>query len=323
MPWTALLGMALCGVLGSGCSTAPTTTLQTLPPAAAGPAQAQPALQPGASPLSQGDGGVAAVASPVAFLLPEDTASQFPPPVSGKAYIVVNARTGKVLAERNAHLQLPVASTQKLLTALVLLDGGKLDEVVTVAASDTHVEPTSLGIRAGDKYRKRDLLEAMMVRSCNDIAKCLARSHSGSEARFASALNAKAAALGMRESHFVNSHGLSAPGGYSSAYDLSILGRAAASHPVLHRLTDTRETDFRFADGRVQHLWNTNRVLYMSPYCRGLKTGYTEAAGRCLVTCGERAGRRVITVILGSKQPDIWTDSAKLLHWALGVGAPA
>lgn len=317
--WAAFL---LCGALLAGCSTAPTTALQTPLPAAAGPVQPQAVLQPGTSPASEGDGGVAAVTSPVAFLLPEETASQFPPPVSGKAYIVVNARSGKVLAERNAHLRLPVASTQKLLTALVLLDGGKMDEMVTVAASDTHVEPTTMGIRAGERYRKRDLLEALMVRSCNDIAKCLARNHAGSEARFANALNAKAAALGMKESHFVNSHGLSDPGGYSSAFDLAILGRAAASHPVLHRLTDIRETDFRFADGRVQHLWNTNRVLYMSPYCRGLKTGYTEAAGRCLVTCGERAGRRVITVILGSKQPDIWTDSTKLLHWGLGVGSP-
>lgn len=263
------------------------------------------------------------VASPVSFLFPEEGAGQMPPPpVTGKAYIVVNPRTGKVLSERNAHEQMPVASTQKLLTALVLLDGGNLDEMVAVSASDTQVEPTTMGIRPGERYRRRDLLEAMMVRSSNDIAKCLARTSAGTESRFVAAMNAKARSLGMMHSNFVNSHGLSAPGGYSTAYDLSILARAAMNHPYLHRLTETRETDFRFADGRVQHLWNTNRVLFMSPYCRGLKTGYTEAAGRCLVTCGDRAGRKVITVILGSKTPDIWTDSMKLLHWGLGLGGP-
>lgn len=311
--WGWGVALVLLAASWTGCST-------TSPSAAVGQAPAQ-AVTPTAG---QGDSSWGPVASPVSLLFPEETPGQFPPPpVTGKAYVVVNPRTGKILAERNAHQQLPAASTQKLLTALVILEGGNLDETVTVAHSDTLVEPTTMGIRAGQQYRRRDLLEAMVVRSSNDIAKCLARTHSGSEARFVAEMNAKARALGMQNSYFVNPHGLSDSGGYSTAYDLSILARAAMSHSYLHRLTETRETDFRFADGRVQHLWNTNRVLYMSPYCRGLKTGYTEAAGRCLVACGERAGRRVITVVLGSKQPDIWTDSMKLLHWGLGVGGPA
>lgn len=311
----------------TGCSIAPMhAPLAEVP--ARGPVAPEVAadspLQPAVPASGEGDGGVEGGYSPVAFFVPDEAiAKTTPPSVQGKAFIVVNPRSGKVLAERNAHLHLPVASTQKLLTALVLLDGGNLEQVVTVASSDTQVEPTTMGIRAGERYKRKDLLEAMMVRSSNDIAKCLARTSAGSEARFVAAMNAKARALGMQESHFMNSHGLSVPGSYSSAYDLSILARAAMNHPYLHRLTDTREADFRFASGKVEHLWNTNRVLTMSPYCTGLKTGFTEAAGRCLVACGERGGRRVITVILGSEVPAIWKDTVKLLHWALGVSGPA
>lgn len=321
--WTILLA----GVLLTGCTTTPPggpLALQTPSTGEVAPATPEGALQPALPEQGEGDvAGGGGSFSPVAFPFLEDSTPQSAPPaVTGKAYLVANVRSGKILVAHNAHLQLPVASTQKLLTALVVLDAGNLDQFVTVAASDTQVEPTTMGIRSGERYRRKDLLEAMMVRSSNDIAKCLARAHSGSEARFVVAMNAKARALGMQESHFVNSHGLSRSGGYSTAFDLAILARAAMNHSYLHRLTETRETDFRFADGRVQHLWNTNRVLFMSPYCRGLKTGYTEAAGRCLVSCGERGGRRVVAVVLGSRVPEIWTDSVKLLHWALGVSGP-
>ncbi|MEO0445617.1 MAG: D-alanyl-D-alanine carboxypeptidase family protein [Verrucomicrobiota bacterium] len=240
------------------------------------------------------------------------------PSVFGKAYIVVNARSGKVMASRNEHLRLPAASTQKLLTAMTVMEGN-LDQTITVSASDTYVEPTMMGIKPGERYRKRDLLEAMVVRSSNDIATCLARCHSGSEARFVQAMNAKARSLGMNNSRFANAHGLTAPGSYSTAYDLAILGRAAMNHSYLHRLTQIEDMVFRFADGRTKQIWNTNRVLKMTPYCTGLKTGYTSAAGRCLVSSGSRAGKKVVVVVLGSKQPDVWIDSYNLLHWALDV----
>jgi len=314
---TAVLIAALAGALVSCTTNSGRTASSSAARTPRGPA--------GGSAYEQGDaqtGRPGAVSSPVS-LFTDEPASTEPPPVAGKAYIVVNPRTGKVLAQRNPHQRLPVASTQKLLGALVLLERGNLDETITVASSDTWVEPTMMGIQPGERYRRRDLFEAMVVRSSNDIAKCLARCHSGSEAAFARAMNAKARALGMKNSRFVNAHGLTAAGAYSTAYDLSILARAAMNHSYLHRLTQIQEMDFRFADGRTKHIWNTNRVLFMSPYCEGLKTGYTSAAGRCLVSCGSKGGRKVIAVVLGSKQPDIWTDSMKLLHWGLGVSGPA
>ena len=243
------------------------------------------------------------------------------PPVHAAAYIVVDPRNGQVLAEHNAHSRRAVASTQKLLTALVLLESGNLDEWVTVAASDTTVEPAKMGIHAGERYRRRDLLQAMMVRSCNDIAACLARTSAGSEAAFVARMNAKATRLGMRNSHFATPHGLDAPGQYSTAFDLAILATAALNNGELHRITETRDMVFRMADGNGAHIVNTNKVLRMSPYCTGLKTGYTSQAGRCLVSSGERGMKRAVVVVLGSQIPDVWNDSRDLLHWALDVPA--
>ncbi len=243
-----------------------------------------------------------------------------PPYVNAQAYIVVNPRNGEVLLEKNAHQRRSVASTQKLLTALVLLDGKSLESAVMVAASDTYVEPTKMGIQAGERYRKRDLLEAMLVRSSNDIAKCLARNEAGSETAFVRQMNAKAAQLGMRNSHFANPHGLTAAGQYSTAFDVAILATHALNSSTISRFTATREILFRFPDGRQKTIYNTNKVLRMSPYCQGMKTGYTDPAGRCLVSYGQRGMKRIVVVVLGSEVPDIWEDSRDLLHWALEVG---
>jgi len=244
-----------------------------------------------------------------------------PPSVGAAAYVVVDPRTGEVLLEHNGHQRRPAASTQKLLAALVLLDQGRLDEWVTVASSDTRVEPTKMGISPGERYRKRDLLQAMVVRSSNDIAACLARTSAGSEAAFVARMNAKASSLGMRNSHFASVHGLDAPGQYSTAFDLAILATAALNHADLHRMTQIREMVFPMADGTGAQLVNTNKVLRMTPYCNGLKTGYTSAAGRCLVSSGQRGMRKAVVVVLGSQVPDVWNDSRDLLHWALGVNA--
>lgn len=241
------------------------------------------------------------------------------PQIGAAAFIVIDPRNGQVLLEKNAHVRRAVASTQKLLTALVVLDSGRMDEMVTVASSDTAVEPAKMGIRAGQRYRRRDLLAAMMVRSCNDIAACLARTTAGSETAFVARMNAKAAQLGMRNSRFATPHGLDAPGQYSTAFDLAILATAALNHGELHRITQTREMVFPMADGNDALIVNTNRVLRMSPYCSGLKTGYTSQAGRCLVSSGERGLRRAVVVVLGSQIPDVWNDSRDLLHWALAV----
>ena len=241
-----------------------------------------------------------------------------PPAVSGKSVIVLDPRNGDILYAKNPDTRRPIASIQKLLTALVALDQGALHSKVKVAVSDTRVEPTKINIRAGQIYKKSDLLAVLLVRSGNDVAHCLARNHSGSEGNFARAMNAKARSLGMKNSHFKNPHGLTRSGQYSTARDAAILAIAAYRHNTIRSMTSIRKLPFRFADGKQTTFTNTNKVLQRYPYCNGLKTGYTRASGKCLASSARKGNREVIVVILGSSSAKIWDDSQKLLEWGLG-----
>ncbi len=239
------------------------------------------------------------------------------PSTRAASVIVIDARSGQVLYEKNADQQRAAASTQKLLTALIVAERGYLDRPVTVMPVDTYAEPTKLNIKAGDTYRRIDLLRALLVKSCNDVARCLARDSGGSIEAFAETMNEKARSLGATNSHFVNPNGLPIPGQYSTARDLSIIARAAYANPTLRSIVCLPNLVFRYADGRTRELENTNKVLKRLAFCNGMKTGYTEAAGHCLISSGTRPGRDVIAVVLGDNKPNVWNDSAALLSWAL------
>ncbi len=239
------------------------------------------------------------------------------PTTGAAAVIVIDARTGAVLYEKNADSQRAAASTQKLLTSLIVAERGYLDRPVTVMPTDTYAEPTKLNIKAGDTYRRIDLLRALLVKSCNDVARCLARDSGGSIEAFAETMNEKARSLGATNSHFVNPNGLPVPGQYSTARDLSLIARAAYANPTIRSIVCLPKLVFRYADGRTRELENTNKVLTRFPYCNGMKTGYTDAAGHCLISSGARPGRDVIAVVLGDGKQRVWQDSAALLSWAL------
>jgi D-alanyl-D-alanine carboxypeptidase (penicillin-binding protein 5/6) len=257
----------------------------------------------------------AAPAAPIARLATPPPSSA--PAVAAESAMVIDVESGQVLYEKNSRTPRAIASTQKLLTALCVLDAGSLDQQVTIQASDSNVEPTRLGFKTGDVYTRRQLLEVLMVKSCNDVARALARDVGGSQEGFAARMNAKARSLGMMNSNFVNPHGLTAPGQISTARDLAILGRRAYGSPVLRRFMSTKAMTFRFSDGRTQVLENTNKVLKKLSFCNGMKTGTTNASGRCLVSSGTLNGRSVVVVVLKSNTPNVWSDSEKLLRWAL------
>ena len=141
--------------------------------------------------------------------------------------IVLDARTGQVLCEKNADERRPCASTQKLLTGLIVAEAGGLDRPVTVDISDTWAEPVKLNIQPGETYRRFDLLQVMLVHSMNDVARCLARDNAGSVEAFADRMNHKAVELGMTQSHFVNPNGLPIPDQYTTARDMSKVALAA------------------------------------------------------------------------------------------------
>lgn len=254
----------------------------------------------------------------------EDDAPQSTPvpggtiPVTRAAsVIVIDAKSGEVLYEKNADAQRAAASTQKLLTALLVAERGYLDERVTVQPSDTMAEPVKLNIKPGDSYQRIDLLRALLVKSPNDVARCLARDHAGSIEAFAFLMNERARRLGAFNSHFVNPNGLPIPGQYSTARDLSTIARAAYANATIRSIVCLPQIIFRYANGRTRELQNTNKVLKRLPYCNGMKTGYTEAAGHCLIASGSRPGRDVITVVLGDGKSRVWQDSSALLAWAL------
>ncbi len=239
------------------------------------------------------------------------------PKTSAASVIVVDANTGKILYEKNPDQIRPAASTQKLLTALIVAESGFLDRAVTVQPVDTMADPVKLNIKAGDTYQRIDLLRALLVKSPNDVARCLARDNAGSVQAFAEVMNRRAQELGAVHSHFVNPNGLPVPGQYSSARDLSLIARAAYANPTIRSIVCLPQLVFRYANGRTRELENTNKLLRRLPYCNGMKTGYTDAAGKCLIASGTRPGKDVIVVVLGDSSSRVWRDASALLSWGL------
>jgi serine-type D-Ala-D-Ala carboxypeptidase (penicillin-binding protein 5/6) len=239
------------------------------------------------------------------------------PNTRASSVLVVDARSGEILHEKNADQVRPPASTQKLLTALIIAEAGYLDRPVTIAPIDTFAEPVKLNLRAGETYQRIDLLRVLLVKSANDVARCLARDNAGSVEAFAWKMNLRAQALGATHSHFLNPNGLPVPGQYSTARDLALIARAAYANPTIRSIVCLPQVVFRYANGRTRELENTNKVLKRMPYCNGMKTGYTEAAGHCLIASGSRPGRDIIVVVLGDTKSGVWTDAASLLSWGL------
>jgi D-alanyl-D-alanine carboxypeptidase (penicillin-binding protein 5/6) len=247
----------------------------------------------------------------------EPTGGDFPSIGAGAA-LLVDASSGQVLFAHNADDPRPVASTQKLLTGLIIAESGDLDGMVTVAASDTRAEPSKLYLKAGERYSRSDLLRILLVKSMNDVAVCLARDNAGSVEAFAAKMNNKARELGMRNSHFVNPNGLPAPGQYSTARDMARVALFAYRNRTVRSFVGMQETTFRYADGRVKSFTNTNKVLQRWPLCNGMKTGYTNAAGHCLISSATYDGRHLISLIFNDKE--VWDDSYKMLNWGLAGG---
>ncbi|MFC4991730.1 D-alanyl-D-alanine carboxypeptidase family protein [Rubritalea tangerina] len=253
----------------------------------------------------------------ISFLLAGALQAAPAPSIGAKRAIVIDNKTGRILYQKNAHEKCAVASTQKLLTALCVLDAGSTRDRVTIQKTDTYCEPTKLYLRPGDSYTRHDLLKALVVKSGNDVARALARDVSGSQVNFARYMNQKARQMGMQNSNFINPNGLTEKGQYSTAYDVAIMARNAYSRPAIREMMKTKGYYFQYANGSKKYLKNTNKLLTSVPYCDGMKTGTTIASGRCLVTSGTYRGRTAIVVCLGATSKTIWSDSEKLLRWAL------
>lgn len=227
--------------------------------------------------------------------------------VSAEKAVVLDAATGRVLYEKNADDRSLIASTTKIMTALVVCQHCNVLDRVRIPAEAVGIEGSSMYLTEGEVLTVQELLYGLMLRSGNDAAVALAIYCGGTVEGFAELMNDKARELGLENTHFVNPNGLDAPDHYSTARDLALLAQYAMQDPIFARTVGARTVT---VGERV--LTNHNKLLWQLDGCEGVKTGYTKAAGRILVSSASRNGRRLICVTINA--PDDWADHKALLN---------
>ena len=231
-----------------------------------------------------------------------------------RSAILMEMETGRVLYARNAQEALPMASTTKVMTALIALENGDLQDVVTAGKNAYGVPGTSIYLELGEQLTLEQMLYGLMLASGNDAAVAVAEHIAGSVDAFCALMTARAEAIGCENTVFLTPHGLPAEGHQTTAWDLAMITREAMRNPVFREIVSTQRISLPWAGhegGRV--LTNKNKLLSGYPGAIGVKTGYTKAAGRCLVFAAEREGMTLLGVVLNC--PDWFDEAAALLDW--------
>jgi D-alanyl-D-alanine carboxypeptidase len=242
-------------------------------------------------------------------MVPRRIVQTWPQGISAQFAALVDGDSGEILWGRDAHGQVAPASLTKIITTLVALDRTHLTDRVPIQVdSRTMWDSTVMGLTPGENLSVETLLYGMMLPSGNDAAIAIAQHVAGSESGFAELMNAKAAELGLVDSHFVNPHGLDAAGHYSSPYDLDSFARLGMSNPVFARLAGARHYD-----GEGYSMNNLNRLLGLYPKADGVKVGYTDNAGRAIVASATQDGHRLFVALLRSYNPT--PEAQALLEW--------
>jgi len=232
--------------------------------------------------------------------------------VPAQAAYLIEANSGRVLLSQNADARLPMASTTKIMTALLAVESERLKETVTVPKEAAGTEGSSMYLKAGEKIPLIDLVYGLMLTSGNDAAVAIACFLDGDTDAFAARMNARAEALGLKDTHFVTPNGLHDPNHYTTAHDLALLAAAALDNPTFAMIVQTK---YRDTEGDVLHkLKNKNRLLWEYEGGIGVKTGYTKAAGKCLVFAAERGGMKPVGVVLNC--PSMWNTAKSMLDAA-------
>lgn len=236
--------------------------------------------------------------------------------LAAKGAIVIDALSGKPLYQKNGDSRFYPASTTKIMTGLLIIEAGHLDELVEVTAEDARVGESSLNIHAGETFTRRQMLYGLLLKSANDVAAALGRDNGGSIEAFAQKMTERARELGCTNTQFANPHGLHHIAHFTTPRDLAIIARAAMSQPLFRQIVGTKQAQWEAPSGsRV--LFNHNRLLERFPGCNGVKTGYTIPAQQVLASSAYRGGREAIAVVMHTDKPGIWEDSAKLLEFGL------
>jgi serine-type D-Ala-D-Ala carboxypeptidase (penicillin-binding protein 5/6) len=256
------------------------------------------------------------LAAAVVALAFTGTARAAVPSTDARAFYVVNASTGEVLASKDAHARIPVASLTKLMTVIVALKHLAPGDVVTVSARAARVGESRIPLSAGQRITVHDLLEGALIQSANDAADALAAAAAGGNVSlFVQWMNERAAQLGLHDTHFVRPDGLDAPGHVSSAHDIAVLARVAMHSPIVRAIVRKRTDLIEGGTFRV-HTWND--LLGVFPGMIGVKTGHTDDAGWCEAAAVQRQGFTVYAVVLGSPtRAERNADLERLLAWGV------
>ena len=236
--------------------------------------------------------------------------------VSANSAVLICADTAQILYEHNAKEKLSMASTTKIMTALLAVEAVSMQAEITVGNEVLHVDGSSLGLKPGDRICMYDLLVGLMLSSGNDAANAVAAAVSGSVEAFVELMNRRAAALGMKDTFFVTPSGLDDDNHYSTAYDMALLTREALQNEVFANVVSQYTATINIGNKRIW-LKNHNRLLQSYSGLIGVKTGFTKKSGRCLVTAAQRDGIRLIAVTLSA--PDDWNDHRTLLDYGFSV----
>lgn len=234
------------------------------------------------------------------------------------AVLLRELHSGKDLFELRADQRLAPASLTKILSALVILESGKLDEPVTISKAVTKTPRTRLGVRRGDVFVLRDLLKAMLLTSANDACLAAANHVGGSEQHFVQLMNEYVSRLHLQDTVFSNACGFDASHHYSTARDLAVLTEAALHNPLFQEIIEMKDTTIRSIKQKRRYaLKNTNRLLQSFPGVEGVKTGYTALAGRCLIVKARTGKKEILLVLLNAKRR--WKTATNLLRYGLDL----
>ena len=232
--------------------------------------------------------------------------------LSAKSAILINAETGDVYFSKNAEEKLPMASTTKIMTALVALENSKLTDTVEIDRRAVGIEGSSVYLTEGELLTMEDLLYSLLLASANDAAVAIAIEVGGNIKAFADMMNEKALLLGLKNTHFENPHGLDSEEHYTTAHDLAVIAAKALENESFAKIASTVKYSFESKNG-TRTVVNHNKLLKLYEGCIGVKTGFTKKSGRCLVSAAERDGLRLVAVTIGA--PDDWQDHTKMLNF--------
>jgi len=236
------------------------------------------------------------------------------PDVTAHAAILTDASTGEILFERDSNKQMPPASTTKILTAILALEMAEINEISTVSEKADLVGESSIYLNKGNRIKLGELIEGALIRSGNDACVAIAEQTAGSLDEFVRLMNIKAVSLGAYNSNFTNPHGLPDKNHYTTAYDLSVIARYAMNNPVFAETVAQKYSTVEFEQPRKsQEVKSTNKLLWNYALADGIKTGTTNAAGKCLIASASKDGRRLICVLLNA--PDRFGDAQRLMEW--------